>query len=830
MHLAECFGIQESLRTRKCQQMIEFIIYLYRNLFKIPDINPKDGSIAYRRELQPKFILTLAKHSTFDAFIFIIQQSSDVLLKKIGFILLEIFYYLFSPFEPAWLFQQTEQDKTFIQAIRDREKKERMVRLSEMSSRHARFDCNIKIVRGLGTSAKIIHNPFKSDWDKTEIDVPNSLKKPKRRKFDPKNTTIFPSSQNKELIVSNILEQENINGSLKQIIRHLAVDFVEHVYDPLVEKLYEEIHKGTRTILPEDRIYFFVITGFGLEIFRYNFYFKKANRDASIQPSNDEYSIAVIGAALQITIFEHIQAAILKEANATNLKYFNVRVFHAALYSFLQLLYCLKEMKFSLSESARKNAQILTQKIVSQDNARMLRSAFSRYAPEVHDPKLGKTLAELVGTFFELLDDYSKGKVIKIQTGQRIRPEKIREKKEKEKEKQRQKQQREKEREKKRKKKARMEKRKRKEKKRERKRAKEHKHKLRAKDIGKENVDEDREKEEKYIDEDNMPTDAQKDPTTDKQNEFLETDGVPTLEIEAPSILETVNETQPTEYTVGPTLESDLYSTLDQAGPTMETLPTLDVVQTLDSEIEDSLIQENNENKETQLFEPTLEIQAGNEEESEEVSTKEKEPEERNKRKVVKRTSSRTDAEVGSDHLEKENDKIPEEDKAEEDEDRIDVPDQLLEGEEEEEAEDHDDDEDEEESDTERLVKAKPLNEDEDEDKDENEDDEEEEEEEEGPSEIDDEDSDLEDNLPEFRERIVNFASELAYLADYRVLDILLNMIRIDKLEKNDQKLNNSITGFIKKIVNVLKADWLFFQVDYLLIFQDILNTKNPRV
>lgn len=62
-----------------------------------------------------------------------------------------------------------------------------------------------------------------------------------------------------------------------------------------------------------------------------------------------------------------------------------------------------------------------------------------------------------------------------------------------------------------------------------------------------------------------------------------------------------------------------------------------------------------------------------------------------------------------------------------------------------------------------------------------------------------------------FKERIVNFASELAFLADYKVIDIMINMINNGKFESNEVVLNDAIARFIKKIDETLRADWLFF-------------------
>lgn len=71
-------------------------------------------------------------------------------------------------------------------------------------------------------------------------------------------------------------------------------------------------------------------------------------------------------------------------------------------------------MRICLSEVTRKNSTILMQKIFTQDISKLLKNGFHYYSMEKHDPKIGKTLVEFLGLFYELLEDYSKGRILKI--------------------------------------------------------------------------------------------------------------------------------------------------------------------------------------------------------------------------------------------------------------------------------------------------------------------------------------------------------------------------------------------------------------------------------
>jgi len=46
----------------------------------------------------------------------------------------------------------------------------------------------------------------------------------------------------------------------------------------------------------------------------------------------------------------------------------------------------------------------------------------------------------------------------------------------------------------------------------------------------------------------------------------------------------------------------------------------------------------------------------------------------------------------------------------------------------------------------------------------------------------------------------------------------------------NSPALNNAVFKFLQRITDLLQADWLFYQVDFLAIMQGILANKEIRV
>ena len=86
------------------------------------------------------------------------------------------------------------------------------------------------------------------------------------------------------------------------------------------------------------------------------------------------------------------------------------------------------------------------------------------------------------------------------------------------------------------------------------------------------------------------------------------------------------------------------------------------------------------------------------------------------------------------------------------------------------------------------------------------------------------------ENLPLFQERKFNFMSEFAMIADYGVMSKMLNMIKEDRMLKNEKQLNLSVYKYLKKVFELMKADWMFFQIDYLNILHGIISNNEIRV
>ena len=53
--------------------------------------------------------------------------------------------------------------------------------------------------------------------------------------------------------------------------------------------------------------------------------------------------------------------------------------------------------------------------------------------------------------------------------------------------------------------------------------------------------------------------------------------------------------------------------------------------------------------------------------------------------------------------------------------------------------------------------------------------------------------------------------SEFALLVEYPIISKMLYLIKNDKILTNKEPLNNAVFKYIRRIVEFLKAEWIFF-------------------
>ena len=90
--------------------------------------------------------------------------------------------------------------------------------------------------------------------------------------------------------------------------------------------------------------------------------------------------------------------------------------FHSALQLLIQFLYIIRDMASSNDERNQKNAKILQANIFYNDLCIISQFALKLYDSKKHHISFLNDIIEFTHIMLEMLDEYSKGKVLTIQT------------------------------------------------------------------------------------------------------------------------------------------------------------------------------------------------------------------------------------------------------------------------------------------------------------------------------------------------------------------------------------------------------------------------------
>ena len=73
-----------------------------------------------------------------------------------------------------------------------------------------------------------------------------------------------------------------------------------------------------------------------------------------------------------------------------------------------------------------------------------------------------------------------------------------------------------------------------------------------------------------------------------------------------------------------------------------------------------------------------------------------------------------------------------------------------------------------------------------------------------------------------YQERQFSYAIEFSILIDYDVITKYCFLLK--SVKQNSQRLNDMVARFFQRVIDDCKADWVFFQADYLSVFESVLN------
>lgn len=74
----------------------------------------------------------------------------------------------------------------------------------------------------------------------------------------------------------------------------------------------------------------------------------------------------------------------------------------------------------------------------------------------------------------------------------------------------------------------------------------------------------------------------------------------------------------------------------------------------------------------------------------------------------------------------------------------------------------------------------------------------------------------------------MNINTVFAGIVNYDIVQKMLYLIDNEKILKNSEQLNLAVFSYIKRIVANLQAEFMFYQIDFLEVFNRILG--NPEI
>lgn len=283
------------------------------------------------------------------------------------------------------------------------------------------------------------------------------------------------NKQNKIETDQQIVDEAALQESdreLLEVMKGFLQDILENTYNPLITELHSQLTSRENLRAGDelfDRLHYFRICAFMIQVQRLKAYEahseKKREAKDKMDIDNDknnnnlfgnsskskvramgqsrqasklpevpfEINIAPIGASLMLQNFEYLYATLIMKVKikmkSNESGGVTDKEFHAGLALLTQFLFIVRDMASSSDERNQKNAKILQQNIFYNDLVSIAQFAFSLFDRRKHNMMFLQDIVEFTHLMLEMLDQYSKGKVLTIQTHKKRRVKKKKNKK-----------------------------------------------------------------------------------------------------------------------------------------------------------------------------------------------------------------------------------------------------------------------------------------------------------------------------------------------------------------------------------------------------------------
>lgn len=392
-----------------------------RNLLQIQTLS-KNMVDTYKESLQMKLYMNFAKSGgMFDAIIFLCQDMQAGYNKPLKLTYLEIFYVVLSSFPATFLFGSNAEEEYF-KKLREREKFNKLKRQSELSTRHSRFGAMFEVKRKIGGSSAITGSVNFRSEDLLKLDKQRRKPKPNIKfaaKIDPQVLGIQVIDEN-----FGVLNEEE--RKLQTHLKHFVADFLEHAYESVIDSAYDMLGKFESGATQDDFMHYFVVLAFGIEC--YCLEFERAtsgspfdaliSRPITEQTMNCKFSMVIHG--IQMTLIDLLYKT-LRDEVAKKKADFKIKVYHACLLYFRQILSATTILNRSSYPNDQKNAAMLKQILFSKEFAKILKIGLQYYEPKIHGRRYGESLVKTQDAFFTLLAGHAKDKILSVTTDKLVK-------------------------------------------------------------------------------------------------------------------------------------------------------------------------------------------------------------------------------------------------------------------------------------------------------------------------------------------------------------------------------------------------------------------------
>ena len=210
-------------------------------------------------------------------------------------------------------------------------------------------------------------------------------------------------------------------------------EILQSSYSPLMEAVFQELVSPNARIEEDDNCFYFRLQAFFLEAVRVRAHLVHQNQVMEANPSGTKQrvkvafkiDISLVGSSLQYQSFDYLFATLTRRViGKKDLSQHPVRDvdFHAGIKMLIQFLLTVQDMAACVDAQSeecarnRRNAHVLKSYLFRHEVWRLVLCGFQMFNPSKHALDFLKDVVSLNHIMIQMLEDFSKGKILTVKT------------------------------------------------------------------------------------------------------------------------------------------------------------------------------------------------------------------------------------------------------------------------------------------------------------------------------------------------------------------------------------------------------------------------------